>query len=61
MKNENKSAYPSGMYGQQIIDKHEYSNVKCDLCSHEWVAVRPLGLEKLECPNCANIVYFENI
>lgn len=39
----------------------ETSLVKCDLCSHEWVAVRPEGLDKLECPNCGNFVYFENI
>lgn len=43
------------------IDPHEVSTVECDLCSHQWVAVRPLGLEKLECPNCGNMVYFENI
>lgn len=37
------------------------SLVECDLCSHDWVSVRPFGLEKLECPNCENMVYFENI
>lgn len=42
-------------------EKLEVSQVKCDLCSKEWTAVRPLGTEKLECPNCENIVYFENI
>lgn len=42
-------------------DLWEASLVRCDLCSHEWVAVRPLGLEKLECPNCENMVYFENV
>lgn len=40
----------------------EWSKVKCDLCSHEWVAIRPaIGLTKLECPECGNMVYFENI
>jgi hypothetical protein len=39
----------------------ETSLVKCDLCSHEWVAVRPAGLEKLECPDCSNLAGFENI
>ena len=39
----------------------ETSLVKCDLCSHEWVAVRPEGLTEIECPNCENIVHFENI
>ena len=42
-------------------EKYEVSQVKCDLCGYEWVAVRPLGLEKLECSNCENMVYFENI
>lgn len=27
-------------------------NVECGLCSHKWVAVREIGLNKLECPNC---------
>ena len=42
-------------------DPHEVSSVKCDLCGKEWVAVRPLGLIKLECPNCKNMVQFENV
>lgn len=42
-------------------DEHEYSKVKCDLCSYTWVAVRPAGIEKLECPNCNNICQFENL
>lgn len=42
-------------------DPHEVSIVKCDLCGYEWVAVRPAGLIKLECPNCGNVVYFENL
>ena len=41
--------------------KWEASSVKCDLCSHEWVAVRPEDLIKLECPNCGNMVTFGNI
>jgi hypothetical protein len=40
---------------------HEVSQVKCDLCGKEWTAVRPEGLVKLECPECGNMVYFENI
>lgn len=39
----------------------EVSTVKCDLCSKEWVAVRPEGLIKLECPNCGNMVHFYNV
>ena len=42
-------------------DPHEVSKVKCDLCGYTWIAVRPEGLIKIECPNCENMVYFENI
>lgn len=45
-----------------VEDKpHETSLVMCDLCNHEWVAVRPDGLTELECPNCNNMVQFSNI
>lgn len=33
--------------------------VICDLCTHEWFAVRPCKIEKLECPNCGNICSYE--
>ena len=46
---------------QDNLDPHEASEVRCDLCSYEWIAVRPVGLDKLECPNCGNVSYFENI
>lgn len=42
-------------------DPHEVSKVKCDLCAKEWVAVRKEGLIELECPNCGNMVHFENV
>jgi hypothetical protein len=42
-------------------DPHEVSKVQCDLCSHQWIAVRPEGLKRLECPNCGNLVTFENV
>ena len=42
-------------------DPHEVSKVKCGLCNHTWVAVRPKGVLKLECPNCEEITDFENI
>lgn len=32
--------------------------VTCDLCSHEWIAVRPAETKMLECPNCGNIGTF---
>lgn len=35
------------------------SKVKCDLCSNIWIAVFEVTCEKLECPNCKNIVYYE--
>lgn len=44
-----------------FADPHEVSQVKCDLCGKEWTAVRPEGLNKLECPQCGNMVLFENI
>lgn len=42
-------------------DPHEVSKVRCDLCGLKWIAVRPLGVEKLECKQCGNISNFENI
>ena len=38
----------------------EVGKVKCDLCSYEWIAVRPLNTDRLECPNCENMVMYEN-
>ena len=29
--------------------------VRCDLCSHEWVAVHNISSVMLECPNCKNM------
>jgi len=42
-------------------EPHEVSTVKCDICTYEWIAVRPLGLVELECLNCANMTGFENV
>lgn len=33
--------------------------VQCDICTYQWVAVYPAQLDKLECPNCSNMVSFE--
>ena len=41
-------------------DPHEASKVKCDVCNYGWVAVRPLGLTKLECPQCGGLCSFEH-
>lgn len=43
------------------VKQWEVSLVKCDVCTYEWTAIRPDGVEKLECPNCHNITNFENI
>lgn len=33
--------------------------VECDLCTNKWTAVYHEDCDKLECPNCGNMVYFE--
>jgi DNA-directed RNA polymerase subunit RPC12/RpoP len=35
--------------------------IECDLCSHKWASVYPEELDRLECPNCNNMVMFEKI
>jgi formate dehydrogenase maturation protein FdhE len=35
--------------------------VQCDLCSHKWTAVYLAKLIRLECPNCTNMVIFDNL
>lgn len=35
--------------------------VACDLCGEEWIAVYPAQIERLECPNCGNMVHYEEI
>ena len=35
--------------------------IECDLCSHKWISVYTAQLDKLECPNCTNIVTFKII
>jgi hypothetical protein len=39
---------------------YEVSNVKYDVCNYNWVAVRPEGLIRLECPHCGGMRGFEN-
>lgn len=31
---------------------HEQGPVICARCQHTWVAVRPVGVTHMECPNC---------
>ena len=33
--------------------------IQCDLCSHKWTSVYPAELDRLECPNCNNMVMFD--
>lgn len=35
--------------------------VQCDLCNHKWAAVYPTKLNRIECPNCSNMVTFEKL
>jgi len=37
------------------------AKVKCDLCNHERIAVYHVDSEKLECENCGNMSYFEEV
>ena len=37
------------------------SGVECDLCGHHWIAVFASECDRLECPNCGNMVTFEVI
>lgn len=30
-------------------------NVECDICGHNWIAVRLQSTEKIECPRCHNM------
>ena len=33
------------------------SLVECDVCTYNWVAVRPIETIELECPNCNHITF----
>jgi hypothetical protein len=41
--------------------KYTASLVQCSICTHQWVAVRPLMTLELECPNCLNTTFVEII
>jgi len=43
---------------QQKRPKYASGFVTCDLCNHEWVAVRGSDCLKLECAKCGNITTF---
>lgn len=36
-------------------DPHRNGEAKCLACGHKWVAVAPLGIDELECPDCGTM------
>jgi len=40
-----------------MIDQFVASFISCDICTHRWVAVRPIETTELECPNCNHITF----
>jgi hypothetical protein len=51
-------------YEQYLEDsKIEWNanQIKCDLCGHNWLGVYPEDIDRLECPNCNNMVMFEKL
>ena len=42
-------------------EQYKASAVQCDLCGYKWAAVFFADSDKLECPNCKNIVFFKII
>jgi hypothetical protein len=49
--------------GHVIVQRNDWitHNVKCDLCGNEWIAMYPLGLPKLQCPECSKLTGFKVI
>jgi len=37
------------------------AKVQCDICTYQWIAVFNVNCERLECPNCHNMVEYEII
>ena len=35
--------------------------LECDLCNYNWVAVYVDGTDRMQCPNCNNMVYYNII
>ena len=51
-------------YEQYLEDNEEgwtADYVQCDLCSHKQTAVYPAELDRIECPECSNMVMFEKL
>lgn len=34
------------------------TSIKCDFCSHKWIATHHIETNRLECPNCKNYTPF---
>tara|TARA_R110002020_G_scaffold67854_1_gene178031 strand:- start:13 stop:282 length:270 start_codon:yes stop_codon:yes gene_type:complete len=39
-------------FGIQEADEHLKGPAKCLTCTHEWLAVTPVGTVEIECPEC---------
>lgn len=37
-------------------DPHLSGEAKCIACSHDWVAIAPVGVMELECPKCESML-----
>jgi len=35
--------------------------IECDICTHKWTSVYHIDCDKLECPNCHNMVDYSII
>ncbi len=48
---------------QETLEEAEWTfdHVQCNLCNHKWMAVYLYKLNRLECPNCSNMVMFEQL
>jgi len=43
----------------QDDDEYVTGAVRCIFCAHEWVGVRPVGTENMECPKCGKMLGHE--
>jgi len=44
---------------QSDDDEYIQGTVRCIFCAHEWVGVRPVGTENMECPKCGKMLGHE--
>jgi len=43
---------------EEGTDRFYGGKITCDLCGNEWVGIIYIETEKLECPNCGNMVNY---